>query len=479
MGDREGLRARLAARALALLSVAVLSFVQPHGAVAQELGQGPGRAGDARTVTGAEGQTTPQTMVALAQAGRWAEAEALARRVLDTAPEDVAALVVLARARRAAGDADGARAAAVRANDAARDDSERYVAAVEMAAASHAQGRGMEAQFWMRRAAQMAPTVASHDRALVDVQRIGAAMPWKVALQFNVSQSSNVNNGSLAESVDIGGLTFNLNPDAQALSGTEITAGVLARYRFAGAGGLPGQLTFNAATRQVRVSDEARAKAPAARSDDYAFGVLEVGVGQALTPADAALRFHLDGRLGKTWYGGEGLSRYMRLSGSADWGDPGTAVTAVVLSAERQLRLDDPAKTAWIAQGDLHYRWRSGAGDTYGLSFGLRRTESRSVEVDNDAVIASASWEKGHPLGGVASLGLGVSVEQRNYDASLYAAGARRDVVQRASLRIGLPKVDYYGFSPILRLESERLRSNVDFYDRSDVSFHLGLKTGF
>ncbi|WP_169739500.1 surface lipoprotein assembly modifier [Thioclava pacifica] len=409
----------------------------------------------------------------------WPGAEALARVILQDRPGDVGTLVVLSRALRAQGDAAGAKVAAERAEAASRNPREHYISAVELAAASYDLGHPMSAQLWLRRAVQMAPDEALKARSLRDLRAVMAATPWEISFDLNAGPSSNVNNGSLADQVDIGGIDFILNPDARALSGYEIAAQLGLRYRFKGFGDLPAQAGLTLFTQQVVLSDKAKRAVPDAKGSDYAFSAVELSLGQALNKPSDPLRFRLDGVIGKNWYGGADLSNYLRLSGAAQWGDAQRAVTTLTLTGERQIRLDDPRKTASILALSARRDWRLRSGDRLGLSLGVRKARSDSIEIDHRAVIVGLSYDLGRPLAGKLSLGAGFQFERRDYDASLYATGARRDWRRQVSLRIGFPKLDYYGFSPVLRIEAEKTNSNVEYYKRYDTTVRFGLRSVF
>lgn len=420
-----------------------------------------------------------QQLLDLLRQKDWRGAEALARAILQNRPEDVGTLVVLSRALRAQGDAAGAKAAAERAEAASRDPREHYISAVELAAASYDLGHPVTAQLWLRRAVQMAPDDTLKARSLRDLRAVMAATPWEISFDLNAGPSSNVNNGSLADQVDIGGIDFILNPDARALSGYEIAAQLGLRYRFKGFGDLPAQAGLTVFTQQVVLSDKAKRTVPDARGSDYAFSAVELSLGQALNKPSDPLRVRLDGVIGKNWYGGADLSNYLRLSGAAQWGDARRAVTTLTVTGERQIRLDDRRKTATILALAARRDWLLPSGDRLGLSLGVRKANSDSIEIDHRAVIAGVSYDLGRPIAGRVSLGAGFQIERRDYDASLYATGARRDWRRQVALRIGFPKLDYYGFSPTLRIEAEKTNSNVDYYERYDTTIRLGLRSVF
>ncbi|WP_078540595.1 surface lipoprotein assembly modifier [Thioclava sp. DLFJ5-1] len=446
------------------------------GAMALLLVLGPGPAVAEAPVAGA---ITDAALLQVLRSGDWPAAEAAARARLARNPDDVGALVVLARALRGQGDAAGAKAAATRANAQARTQQEKYVSAVEMAAASYDLGHPFAAQLWQRRAIEMAPNDAVRASSVRDYRVLSAANPWSFSVNFDAGASSNVNNGSLADTVDIGGIDFTLNPDAKALSGYEISLSLKARYKFAGFGELPASFGAQIYTKQVVLSGDAKDSVPDARGSDYAFNAVEATLGQALSPADAPLRYRVDLLAGKNWYGGDDLSNYLRVSGSAQWGDPRRSLTQVTLSGERQLRLDNFRNSANVVTASLSHHRRLEGGDRLGLSFALRDASSEAVEIDHRAMLAGVSYDFAKPLAGTVTVGAALELERRDYDATLYGPGARRDTRGRLALQFGFPKLEFYGISPTLRLEGEETRSNVDFYDSSQVKLRLGLRSNF
>jgi hypothetical protein len=427
--------------------------------------------------------TSPQDpsrqMIRLAAGHNWDEAEALARAILKSHPDNVSALVVLARARRAAGDAEHARVIALRANANAKTNEEHYVAAVEVAAATYDLGKPMIAQLWLRRAVQMAPTDPIRARTLRDLQSVSAASPWNLDVQFSIAPSSNVNNGSLADTIDIGGLPFTLNPDARALAGYEMSLGLRARHQFRGLENLPAQLSFSAFTQRVALSGSAQEEVPDAQGSDYAFDALEVALGQSLNAPQATVRYRVDGAIGKTWYGGAELSEYVRLASTAQWGDVRQAVNTATLQAERQIRQDDSRRSATILNVGLRRDWRLASGDQLGLSLRARHTQSDSVEIDHDALIGGISYDFGEVFDGAVTLGSAFEIEQRKYGSSLYSFDTRHDRLRRIAVTVGFPRHEFYGFSPQIRIEAEKVNSSVDFYDRSDVTVRFGIRSVF
>ncbi|MGI1663073.1 hypothetical protein ACRDNQ_12590 [Palleronia sp. KMU-117] len=417
--------------------------------------------------------------VALEAEGRQQDAAAIAAALLQRDPDDAVAWILVARIRRAAGDVEGALDAARRANAAAATDDERFAAAMELAAGNFLREQGLIAQFWLRRAAQVAPTDELRAAAIRDFRSVRARTPWSYSLSFSVVPSSNVNNGSRADIVEIAGLPFVLSGDAQALSGVEIAVSGSARLRFAGLGGQPAQAYAGFAVQQVVLSDEARRQAPEARGADYAFEAIEVGLSQVVSSwsDDVVLRF--DTLAGRNRYGGAPLSDYLRGGLMAQWAPGQQSLATLAASVERQKRLDDPDRSAWVSRVDLRRIWQAGNGDVFGLGGGVRLVQSDSIEIDNDAVLVEVDYTFAEPVIGPTTLGVGLNVERRLYDASPFTTDGRQDTRLGIWATLGAPAWNFYGFGPTMTIEASRTLSNISLYEAEDIGIRLGITSVF
>ena len=418
--------------------------------------------------------------VLLADDGQEEEAAALAAALLDRDPADATAWIVLSRVRRAAGDVEGAFEAARRAGTHAASGEERFAAAMERAAAHFALNRGLMAQFWLRQAVQTAPSPDHRVLAVRSLRAVQQRTPVSMTLGFDVAPTSNVNNGSRADTVTIGGLPFVLSGDARALSGVVATLSGTVRYRFAGLGGRPAEVSLAASMQEVRLSDAARRQAPMARASDYAIDTFQIGVTQIVSaPPDGAL-IRFDARFGQTWYGGTPLLRFARAGLHADWDLGPRGQGGLSGSVERQLRQDDEARSAWVLQLDATRSWATGhrGGDVI-LGVGVRRVASQSIDTANTAVFASLDYVSGTPVLGPLTVGLGLDVEYRDHAASSFGPDGRRDSRIGAHLTLGRPDWNLYGFSPTVTFEISRTRSNISLYEASQAGVRLGLVSIF
>jgi hypothetical protein len=410
--------------------------------------------------------------------GQRAEAAALVEALLARDPGDAAALIVLARLRRAAGDTPGALEAARQAWRGADRPDLQYAASTEAAAAQFLLERRLFAQFWLRRAAQVAPNEQLRAEAIRNFRNVNAQTPWRLTFNFGVLPSSNVNNGSSEDTIEILGLPFRLSGDARALSGLEITASGSARYRFAGLNGRAAELYLGTAVQRVRLSDEAKRQAPNAEAADYAYEVFELGLSQVLT-ATGRGRLRLDTLAGRNRYGGEALSNYARAGLTWDWPTGENSVSSANLSVERQVRFDNADRSAWIGRVGLSRTWRLGSGDLVSVSGNLRRTRSDAPDIDHRAAEIGLNYRRAEPFLGRFGLSGGMTLERRLYDENPFSADGRQDTRARATATVEFPSLDYYGFAPALTFEASRTASNITLYSTTDLGVRLGLQSVF
>jgi hypothetical protein len=304
--------------------------------------------------------------------------------------------------------------------------------------------------------------------------------PWAFSVGFGVVPTSNVNNGSRSETIEIAGLPFVLSGDARALSGVEATLSGSARYRFAGLAGQPAQVQLGAAVRRVRLSDDARDQAPDAEGSDYAFEAAELGLSHGIATGREDVTLRVELLAGRNRYGGEPLSNYLRAGLTTQWAVSARSQASVTASVERQVRLDRDDRSAWVTRLDGRRVWQVGArGDVLGLGGGVRRTVSDAIDIDNTAFRVEVNYAFGAPVLGPATLALGLSVEQRDYDASPFTADGRQDTRMGLRAVVGAPDWNVYGFAPTVTFEASRTESNVSLYRTEDFGVRIGIESVF
>ncbi len=447
------------------LLVAVLA-----GALAASAAQGQTvlRVEDARTLA-----------FQLVQQGNPAAAREVARELLTRDPEDVVALVALAQAEQALGNRSAAIAAGRKAWGASETGSERHASAVATAQALVLNGNGLRAQFWLRRAIETAPDASTRANATRDLRNVRASSPVTAALSFSVAPSTNINNGSKSETTDIGGLSFQLSGDAQALSGIEYRLGGAIGYRF----GLSDRqtLSFGAAldTRSYSLSSSAKALAPNRTGSDYAFQELRLTAASLTRDKDSTAVTKIEAGLAQNWYAGDVLTRIASISLDRGFQITPKSTGRAILSVERQNRQDDADRSATIvtATGIWSHRLQSGAGIS--VQAFVRDTASDSPSIAKLSYGGRVSYGFAEPIFGQTTLQLSLGLERQDFDRPEPLFGLRDDLKTSVSALFSFNDLDYYGFAPTAEISFENNSSNQSLYDTQDFGIRLGLRSVF
>lgn len=402
----------------------------------------------------------------------------LAAALLARDPKDGFALISRSRAARNMGLYDTALAAARAAWAIAETDGDRYAAALVMAQALSSQGARTRAQIWLRRAAEAAPDEVAKARAMRDFRYVRARNPWRTNLRFGVTPSSNVNNGTQSETMDIGGLTFALSGDARALSGLEYSYGADTTYTWQLDEGLSVWAGGGIDGRAYTLSENSRKTAPTLTSEDLAYqeARLSFGLRHAASPEAGPLTVNLT--VARAFYGGDALSDLARASALKVLPLTANSHLEAGLSVEGQWRHDDPTNDSTSFGGSLGWAAERGNGDILRLQLGLGDTVSDAATLAHDSWSAGISYRFAKPMAG-AYLGLSASYEESAYDLPLFAATPRADQTTTLEATAFLPKLEKYGFAPEIGLRAVRNSSNVTLYDYTDYGVRLGLRSAF
>ena len=413
-----------------------------------------------------------------------AHALEIAEALLRVDPQDVVALSLASRANRALGNYDEARSYARRAWDAAETDKERYHAATAMAQALSSDDKRTRAQFWLRRAAQHAPTPQARAAARRDYAYVRGRNPWRTSLTLGVTPSSNINNGAATDRIEIGGLSFQLSGDAQALSGTEMELGVSTEYRIRS--GRRTILSFGGSleARRYRLSGEAKDQAPDADADDYAYSSAELTFGLTRAPrprrrdagGPAFGLFSLTLGIGKSWYGGEELLTYTRARASQSFALNRRSSGWLAFSGEWQDRIDNAERSLSSHQVELGLSHRFDAGRLT-LVIAAKDVSSDSALVAHTARRLSASYRLAEPVL-TARATLSAGYEFRDYESGLFTADREDD---RYSLGASFlfTEAEYYGFAPEVGVTWEQTDSSEALSSTETFGISFGLKSVF
>ncbi|MDU8912409.1 tetratricopeptide repeat protein [Aestuariicoccus sp. MJ-SS9] len=430
---------------------------------------------------------TPEALRAEAsialQAGRPEIAATYARALLARDADDVDALILLSRAARTLGRLDEARDSASRAWALADTPERRFAAAMVRAQALASSGQRTQAQLWLRRAAEIAPSARLKAVAVRDFRYVRARNPWGTELSFSVAPNSNINNGSRAETGTyevpvFGTVDAALGGAAKALSGVEYTFGAQLRYRLQQSAVSRTDIAFGLSHRTYTLSEAAKEDAPDVEASDFAYSSVQGTLAHRGQLGDARRPYQISTTLGRTWYGGQPYMQYAVLGYRQTFVlGPGHRIDADI-SRRWQETLGTRTSDAEI--WDLGAAWsqRLGSGHALKLGVALRDSTSDSANLDYRSTTLSADLTLARPVLG-ARIEMGLDLTVKHHDEGPVSGQDRTDHEAAARITAILSDYDYYGFVPTLSLTARRTESDYGQYDVNEMGLNIGLRSAF
>jgi tetratricopeptide (TPR) repeat protein len=437
------------------------------------LATAPARAEELRLDAG----NLTQLALVMLDSQRPAQALAMAEALLKRNPKDAGALSIRSRALRDLGRYSEAVAAGKEAWAAAATAGLRYDAAMVTAQALASGGSKYRAQFWLRRAVEVAPDDGARRAAERDFNYVRSRSRLWLKFDASIQPSNNVNNGSASNILWYQGFPLVLSGDAQALSGTEAALGVTLKYRLAETEQAKTDLRVSLVQTSVALSGEAKAQAPGARGSDYNYGALELGLERQWRPFEKTEAF-VAGSIGHNWYGGDALSNYVRLDLGLTKAMSKDLSLKGSLSLEHQDRLDSPMRSSDLLTLAMGVTARTKQRDRIDVVLSWRDTVSDSVEIEHERLKFQLDWTRARPVLG-ARFSLGLWAETRDYPMSRYAVGGRTDSSLGAEALLAFDKIDYMGFVPVVTLSGTRTDSNISLYDSETLGVGFSIRSAF
>ena len=390
-------------------------------------------------------------------------------------PEDGPSLIVHAQALRSLAQYGPAQKAARRAWGASTHPLDRYAAALAMAQSLSADGKKTRAQFWLRRAAHVAPNERLKARAARDYGYLRRTNPWSVNLSFGITPSDNVNNAPRDNTWVLLGVPLT-DPAAVPLSGFEIRTDVNLRYNFNENANLRHFVSMLWTESQIVFTDD---NVPAGVEEStFAYRKLEATLGRDFIAGPGKPRQTVSLTLAQIWTGGSTLGNEIRL----DWREvhlrPGGKRFAWDASLGYTKRHDNDIRSG--VEATLGGQWSRPLenGGRLGWQTEVARNDTDSRALTHTRLNFGVQYT--HPeriMGAIAQVGL--QGEVRQYDDPLYGPQARRDT--RATLTTSLLFVDFdtYGFAPKVTFEASRTESNVTRFETQNLGLQIGFQSLF
>lgn len=417
----------------------------------------------------------------LMSSGDAAGALAVAQALLQRDPKDAAALFLQAQAQGAGPDARRSARLAFRT---AKDQDTRFSAAMLLASAYAQENRKMAAQFWLRKASDVAPSDQARAVARDEFDYMRSRNPLVLQFGFSVRPSSNVNDGSSQPSFHNPGIPW-LPPEIEiageqsALSGGEADADLSLTYRLPPTATTRSEFSLTARQHNVWLSKQAKVIAPEALAANYASANIEAGFQRIYRQNQATATYRFGGYLSHSWAGGEDQANAARLEFGAEKSLLPNLHGFANFTAEREWRLDTAIRSANVYALNLGLSHKMGNGDDIIFAIGQRVTDSKSVGLKNDALSLRLGWQKAKPLAGIEISAQAVA-EWRDYPLSPYdLLHGRQDKRLSLSMTLDLPKISYMGFSPSINLVASQTKSNIALFTAEEFGINLGFKSNF
>ncbi|MXQ08789.1 hypothetical protein GQ651_13105 [Alphaproteobacteria bacterium GH1-50] len=404
-------------------------------------------------------------------------AKALSDAVLAQTPDDAEMLMIRAILARQAGDLEMARDAGARAYRKTDNPALRFDAAM-LVADLHARDENYtRSQIWLRRADQAAQNDRQRAVTANAYRQVTRLNPFSVQLRFGVRPSNNVNNGAETTVIELGGLPFRLDDSGQQLGGYEATAGVSLAYRLSESETQRTQALGELYFRKVWLDSAAKEASPASENSDFDYGTIIAGIRHQRLIWPETGPTSITALLGQSWYGGEKLARWTEVTANQIVQLEEGRGLSFGVNLRDETRLDSDINSSKALGLSVDYRQPVEGAGSWGAGLAVRNVWSDSATVDLFSTTLRADRNFGRV--GPIEPTLRVSVENRNYHKWLSTPGGRQDRSLTIDVGATWPEAQYYGFVPQASVRGRRTWSNVDIYDRNELSFGMTLVSRF
>lgn len=420
-------------------------------------------------------------------AGEPTETLRLAQEMLRTQPDSFAALYLLSLAQSDLNDPQSAAASGARAYAAATREDARFETARFVAGAHFQAGQYTRSAFWLRRAANHAPTEADLQFIAEAYAATVDANPLSVQIAASIAPSDNVNNGSEDGVLQLEGigLTFILPEDRRSLSGVGFSASSELKYRISQGPQQSTQLIGSVSAVTYALSQDAKdllASSPnpevrAVKGSDFSTVTAAIGISRQQNNISPFGPVNLDLNLGTYWEGGERLVNFRDISIEQVF--PINRNNRFRLTVFNRVQdaltpaLLDSTTTDLIGTYD-HILANS---DQLQLSFSTRRKDA-GFENSFDEYQIGVGYAVAEPLYGI-QLSTSLQIGYRTYEEFTTTLDGRDDQFISASGTAKFRDVSYFGFSPSITLAATRTESTAEEFTSSTLQLLFGVESNF
>lgn len=406
----------------------------------------------------------------------------LAAALLREDPRDEHALLAMSALYLGAGDARQSYRNGRLAFRNAEDEELRFHAARMTAVAAMADNRTIATQFWLRRAGDLAPSETQRARAERNYAVFQAQNPWRWRIDASVTPSSNVNGGSetpynIIDGVPLVGI---LSPDAQALSGWIGQGRLDVSYRFRQTATSRTEATASVYAKRVRLSEDAKAKAPAFDAGGLSAEEITAGLRHSFLLGTGGQIVQLSGRLSHYRQGGD--EAYNAATAGVAYQHPLSPRLKFTGLLEAETRDYAAGGSGRVLRASAGLSYRFAGGNLLSGSVFVGDTVLPNTNFDNRAIYGKLTWALGEPVANMriaASIGASLS-DYPDYSLGFIPVpGGRQDEGLFADLDVTFEQIEYAGFSPRLRIRRQQTKSNVSRFTTSEWAVSVGIESNF
>lgn len=389
--------------------------------------------------------------------------------------EDAASHILIAHAQRMRGNHRAAYDASRTGWRTASSDLEHYGAALAAAQALSQMNRKSQAQLWLRRAAEVAPTEDLKARAMRDYRYVRMINPFSIHLSFSINPNDNVNNAPINNTMVVGGLVFE-DKTLIPLSGIEFESGIKLRYNYNITQTRRDFVTLGYTGTDVVITDDD--KPDGVKNSDFRYRRIEAAIGRDFQSSATAPRRTVVATFGRIWYGGVHLSDQAEVAFSESYRldrDRGLTWYASLGYTDRKDNSKRSGTTARIGS-----TWSKGLADgsLVKVTGRLHRTDTDSKALTHTGGEVTATYRLGWLALG-AETEFSVTGDYAFYDDAVYGAEAREDKGITVSTSFLLKDFDTHGFAPKVTLRASRTNSNIERFKTESIGLNIGFESVF
>jgi len=390
-------------------------------------------------------------------------------------PKDSTSLILNAHARRTMGDNTRARQAARQGWQTADRPVERYGAAMAMAQALSSDGAKTRAQFWLRRAAHVAPDARTRARAIRDYRYVSTTNPWSVNLSFSFDPSDNVNGAPSDNTFVLGGLIFT-NPTAVPISGVVLRQNTALRYNFGISSTERNFVALNWTESHTVFTDNDVPLGVSA--SDFAFRRVQAQFGRDFTTGPEAPRQTLSLSIGRLWSANDPLADEVKVDWRQTYARPEQRLFSWNAGFGYSHRKDSDLRSGVTATLGSYWARPTASGGRLSWNAEVGRTDTDSRALTHTTLSAGVQYTFAEQvLGATAQIALNAQAKQ--YDDPLYGPDPRADLGAVVSTSLVFTDFDTYGFAPKLTFEARKTNSNITRFETENFGLNMGFQSLF